>query len=185
MTEDTPVCAKPTKKYPDGRTGTRAGYMSHYFAKEESCEECLKGHARQLWQDRRDDPLKNLRDDLWYKYRLSIDAYNLLLAEQGNCCAICGVDAPTDIRTRRFHVDHDHACCPQKEKTCGKCVRGLLCHACNTALGNFKDDPQRLLAAVDYLLKFQSVLMEVKHSAADRACGGTATEESAAGNAAS
>jgi hypothetical protein len=31
--------------------------------------------------------------------------------------------------------------------------RGLLCAACNTALGKFKDDPKILVAAIDYLIR--------------------------------
>ena len=42
----------------------------------------------------------------------------------------------------RFHIDHDHST--------GK-VRGLLCTACNMGLGLFKDDPEMLLRAIDYL----------------------------------
>jgi hypothetical protein len=30
-------------------------------------------------------------------------------------------------------VDHDHACCQKKNRSCGKCIRGLLCHTCNIA----------------------------------------------------
>jgi hypothetical protein len=97
----------------------------------------------------------SLRSNLWYKYRLSVDAYEALLESQGRACAICRIDTPTDIRTSRFHVDHDHACCPGA-RSCGKCVRGLLCHACNTALGNFQDDPERLIAALAYVTSRRS-----------------------------
>jgi hypothetical protein len=47
-------------------------------------------------------------------------------------------------------VDHDHNCCPSK-KTCGKCIRGLLCMDCNRGLGYFRDDTARLDRAISYL----------------------------------
>ncbi len=47
--------------------------------------------------------------------------YERLLKAQGGHCALC----PTKPKTRRLHVDHDHAT--------GR-VRGLLCYRCNRAL---------------------------------------------------
>jgi hypothetical protein len=146
-----PRVREASREHPDGRTGTRAGYLAHYYAGEPGCGECLKGNARQVADDRIADPEKTLRDNLQRKHNLELDRYRTALAEQGGRCAICGTDSPADVRIDRFHVDHDHACCPGST-SCGKCFRGLLCRACNTALGNFKDDPDILLAALSYLL---------------------------------
>jgi hypothetical protein len=45
-------------------------------------------------------------------------------------------------------IDHDHACCPQEKTSCGKCVRGLLDLACNTALGHIERDHTRRLTGL-------------------------------------
>ena len=82
---------------------------------------------------------------LSHRYGLSLEKYQELLSLQGNRCATCA-RAP-----ERFYVDHDHACCAGT-KSCGGCVRGLLCFNCNTALGQVRDDPRVLLAMVDYLV---------------------------------
>lgn len=52
---------------------------------------------------------------------VSDEQYERLLAAQGGGCAICG-NTP---KTRRLHVDHDHAT--------GE-VRGLICHRDNRFL---------------------------------------------------
>jgi hypothetical protein len=36
-----------------------------------------------------------------------------------------------------LHIDHDHQCCEGK-KSCGKCVRGALCHRHNMTLGFYE-----------------------------------------------
>ena len=68
------------------------------------------------------------------------------LEKSGYKCPICL--APIDQSSAA--VDHDHSCCPGK-KSCGKCVRGLLCSMCNSGLAFFQDDPRRLFSAVKYL----------------------------------
>lgn len=40
-----PICAAPTKKHPDGRTGTGAGYQAHWRNGEPACEPCLKAQT--------------------------------------------------------------------------------------------------------------------------------------------
>jgi hypothetical protein len=66
------------------------------------------------------------------RYGLTQADFDRLLEAQGWACGMCreqfeGGDA--------ICVDHNHACCPDEKKSCGKCVRGLLCVSCNTALG--------------------------------------------------
>lgn len=72
------------------------------------------------------------------KYGLTIEAYTILLETQHGVCKICH-EPPND---RHLAVDHDH-------KT-GR-VRGLLCSACNLAIGSLKDDPVRIQAALLYV----------------------------------
>lgn len=66
------------------------------------------------------------------------EQYNLMLKKQKGLCWICK-DPPGK---QRLALDHCH-------KT--NRVRGLLCSACNTGLGLFKDKPGVLLRAARYL----------------------------------
>lgn len=77
------------------------------------------------------------------KYKIDWWQWQEMLADCGGRCAICNRE--TDLV-----VDHDHKCCPT-QRTCGKCVRGLLCAGCNTGLGAFGDNPEALASALDYL----------------------------------
>lgn len=84
----------------------------------------------------------------WYQFRVTADNYTATLAAQGGTCALC---PRTPSVGRSFAVDHDHSCCPEKGKSCGRCVRGLLCTRCNVGLGYFRDSSTRLRAAADYV----------------------------------
>jgi hypothetical protein len=89
------------------------------------------------------------------QYGLTQEAFDVLFASQGNCCAICKATTPGKGKGR-WHIDHDHACCPTPAQSCGRCVRGILCAGCNPGLGSFHDDVTILLAAVAYLERFQA-----------------------------
>lgn len=82
-------------------------------------------------------------------YRITADVYTEMLANQGGTCAICRRPDPSG---RALSVDHDHECCPEAAKSCGKCVRGLLCWSCNVGIGHLRDDPDVLRAAAEYLM---------------------------------
>lgn len=69
------------------------------------------------------------------KYGLSRAAVEKLRTAQGDVCAICGDPGPG-------HLDHDH--------DTGR-VRSLLCERCNLGLGLFRDRPDLLRAAADYV----------------------------------
>jgi hypothetical protein len=96
-----------------------------------------------------EDAASSISRRLFYKYRMTLDQYQAVLASG---CEICGTTTAT-----RFHIDHDHNCCPGRY-TCGKCVRGLLCGQCNQGIGLLNDDPDRMIAAAAYVLKNQNVL---------------------------
>lgn len=87
------------------------------------------------------------------KYNLTENELSALLALQRGHC-ICGDVLSLDT----LHIDHDHTCCNSKKRSCGRCVRGVLCSNCNVALGLIRDDPNRAIALANYLMRFQNVL---------------------------
>lgn len=69
------------------------------------------------------------------RYGLGADEVAAMIAAQFNVCPICINPSPN-------HVDHDHGT--------GR-VRAVLCFNCNGGLGQFKDQPDLLRRAADYL----------------------------------
>lgn len=114
--------------------------------RERRARETDAAYERRLTRLRRRTELGiSKRDTRKYRYGLTQDEYDAMLHQQGYLCAICQRPNPTNI-------DHDHACCPnQSGKTCGNCVRGVLCAPCNFLLGAVKDDPAVLQQAIAYL----------------------------------
>lgn len=118
-------------KAADRRDGLQAYCKTHQGIRAKRCYDPQKAFERKMRQ----------------MYGLTPEAYAALLAAQGGKCKICRRD---NSAKRRFHVDHDHACCPGTY-TCGRCVRGILCKDCNQLLGFAREDPAVLSAAIGYL----------------------------------
>jgi hypothetical protein len=79
------------------------------------------------------------------RFGLTEADYLDMVERQGGRCAICGCHEERHDRAGVRYllaVDHDH--------TTGA-VRGLLCQECNKGLGAFDDNPERLVAAAEYL----------------------------------
>jgi hypothetical protein len=74
--------------------------------------------------------------------RMPLADYERLLAAQGGVCAICASPTANRNNSTRLAVDHCHE---------SGSVRGLLCHRCNTMLGQAKDKPEILRAGAAYL----------------------------------
>jgi hypothetical protein len=103
---------------------------------------CQQWHAEHK-EHERDLNIKNKMKD---KFGLTPEQYQARFDAQNGLCAVC--DKPEVVhdkhgKLKRLAVDHDHKCCPE-QKSCGKCIRWLLCQRCNILLGIAKDDPNYL-----------------------------------------
>jgi hypothetical protein len=108
----------------------------------DTCEAC---GSKDIKLDRRYKFCEECRP-FWHqlKHGLSGKQIKALRQAQHGKCAICGM-------ARRLVIDHDHNCCSGSH-SCGKCVRGLLCHQCNLGIGNLDDNPSLVLKGAYYLV---------------------------------
>ena len=117
------------------------------YKRYSKCQACYNAYMRDyMAKHRNTDKMRDKR--LKHTYGISLDKYNQMLADQGGRCAICDSEEPG--ANANFEVDHDHSCCDGK-RSCGECVRGLLCSNCNTGIARFKDDPSLMIKAMTYL----------------------------------
>lgn len=100
-------------------------------AKVSVCEDCMPLY-------RQEQLAKQMQPRLGRKAKRTVAA---LIAAQGNRCAICGCRGE-DAARKRLVLDHDHAT--------GR-IRAMLCLQRNSGLGQFRDSPELLAAAIRYL----------------------------------
>jgi hypothetical protein len=85
--------------------------------------------------------------------------YLKMFEAQGGRCAIC----------RQAFLDHDHPLRPRIDHDHRTMrVRGLLCGRCNSGIGFFQDDPERLKRAVEYLANGDRSQARTPHLAIDQ-----------------
>lgn len=126
-----------------------------------NCKSCVLAYQRDYYnanpECQRRSPEAQRAGKLWVNYRLRPEQFQAILEAQNYGCAICGDEG-------QLVVDHDHNCCPSskgQERTCGKCIRQLLCHRCNQAIGLLREDPFIIESALAYIAKHNSTRREI------------------------
>ena len=114
-----------------------------------TCRDCKNAKAKVYYANNKDrlrlaHKIRRRNDhaiDIKRKFGITIEQYNELSTKQNGLCAIC----KSPVATRRLAVDHNHHT---------GAVRGLLCGRCNLGLGMFRDNPELLFSAQEYLKRF-------------------------------
>ena len=116
----------------------------HWHYKDKGIRRHACSVCRALTEKERQQKPENAKRRAGYllvkNYGITQEDYDKKLAYQNYGCGLCG-QAP---RIKKLAVDHCH--------TTGK-IRDLLCGSCNTALGLFKDNPELMNKAADYIRK--------------------------------
>lgn len=128
------------------KCGTYSGYQTHNKNKEKPCDKCRHA-ANKYRKQKRDKDVNKLGYDprRFKRHNITKEIYDNLLNKYNGKCWICKEKDAT-------HIDHNHLCCTGSW-SCGKCIRGVLCSNCNTAIGLLNDDLNLLSNASKYIKK--------------------------------
>jgi hypothetical protein len=107
---------------------------------------------KKVWYEKNSEKLKQKVREI--NYSITNEEFLSKLDSQGYKCSICGMAFVFGNTATVPHIDHNHACCPKKGNSCGKCIRDLLCANCNHGLGQFKDNPEFLEKAAAYIRRY-------------------------------
>jgi hypothetical protein len=112
------------------------------------CKRCHTDYVIDYYNKNPDKKAEKVRinsgkDFNWKRHNLPKIKFDEMLAKFDGKCYSCRINDAKNI-------DHDHNCC-SGYRSCGKCVRGILCNQCNTALGLLKDSKDTLRNLIEYL----------------------------------
>jgi hypothetical protein len=85
-----------------------------------------------------------------YRYGITFEEFLEKVVDQEGKCKICEKSMTFGKGRHAACVDHNHGCCPGK-RSCGKCIRGIICSSCNKLLGLSYDNISILKKAIVYL----------------------------------
>lgn len=133
VSEMTPEQLASKRAYMNARSRLRRRLLSESKTAEERA-------ATRRWREAQSAEQRKKRErtySLKTRYGITLNDFEALLAAQGGGCAICSIKFDDNA-----NVDHCHET--------GR-VRGLLCSACNTAIGRLGDNLDGVMRAVRYL----------------------------------
>ena len=118
-------------------------------------EERKQRNIKQLaYQKTEAGKLAGLKAKMKYRYGITLKQYLQISKSQDDACYLCGeketVPHHKNDTVMRLAVDHDHSCCPGT-RSCGLCIRSLLCYNCNRFMGRVDKSPKLQERFLDYL----------------------------------
>jgi hypothetical protein len=132
---------RPNKEIPWGPD-------NFYWQESRVSDEYRKGRAAYMreWMSKTRTNNKDYfkSSDLKKLYGINLQWYEAQHAKQDGRCAICCEPETAQIRGKTLSLAVDH--CHETGE-----IRGLLCRACNNAIGALKHDQKLLRKAIDYL----------------------------------
>lgn len=133
------------KRTPEQIAARREYKQKYWSTMSEEDLAAYRARERELWNARTDEQKR------MYSIRKRSRKYGLSTERIAEMLS-AGCEFPSDDHSGLLHIDHDHACCPGV-RACGKCVRGVMCAAHNTLVGQFEKISPFLVWVIGYLSK--------------------------------
>jgi len=126
------------------KDGHRKSSAEYYRRNRERCLAYSKDHKKANWDKVLTSAKASNRKRRLKIMGATLADFSAAIESQGGRCAICQINEVGHDGGQNVHIDHCH-------KT-GK-FRGVLCAHCNKGLGHFRDAPDVLRRAANYLLR--------------------------------
>ena len=96
---------------------------------------------------------KLAREKGWVKTGWTAELFYKTFEEQEGKCAVCF--KKIGFKDEDCTIEKGTAACADHVHSVPPRPRGILCNNCNLAIGNLKDDPEIMLAAIAYVKKWK------------------------------
>lgn len=107
------------------------------------CKQCASKRKQDWYQGNKDTSDRKARTyAIRRDYGITKETYDILMAQAGTHCKICYNRYTEGNSKFGKTLDHCH--------TTGN-IRGVICQACNKALGKVRDNPETLSNLINYL----------------------------------